>query len=161
MQCSGVQWNGSMECNAVEWNAMDAIWVILTLLVVLGRNLIVFVQKRKKVNFSTRRRQIHPTSLKIHFFQICLFVFAAPPHFCRAKNAPPHFCTPKTAPRTRTFDFLFVWPPDNFHFSRVAHFFSFCEARSKMPLEKRRATKLPFFKNEFLLCFFNVLLCVF
>ena len=24
MQCSGVQWNGSMECNAVEWNGMDA-----------------------------------------------------------------------------------------------------------------------------------------
>ena len=45
MQCSGVQWNGSMECNAVEWNAMDAFWsfwVILTLLVILGPNLVVF-----------------------------------------------------------------------------------------------------------------------
>ena len=27
-------------------------WVILTLLVILGPNLVVFVQKRKKVNFS-------------------------------------------------------------------------------------------------------------
>ena len=55
MQCSGVQWNGSMECNAVEWNAMDAFWsfwVILTLLVILCPNLVVFVQKRKKVNSS-------------------------------------------------------------------------------------------------------------
>ena len=71
MQCSGVQWNGSMECNAVEWNAMDAFWsflVILTLLVILGQNLVVFVQNRKKVNFATRRRQRHPTSLKIDLF---------------------------------------------------------------------------------------------
>ena len=48
MQCSGVQWNGSMECNAVEWNAMDAFWsfwVILTLLTLLGPNLVVFVQQ--------------------------------------------------------------------------------------------------------------------
>ena len=67
MQCSGVQWNGSMECNAVEWNGMDAFWsfwVILTLLVILDPNLFVFVQKRKKVNFATRWRQIHPTSCK-------------------------------------------------------------------------------------------------
>ena len=72
MQCSGVQWNGSMECNAVEWNAMDAFWsflVILTLLVILGQTFVDFVQKRKKVNSSTRRRQRHPTSLKIFVFR--------------------------------------------------------------------------------------------
>ena len=72
MQCSGVQWNGSMECNAVEWNAMDAFWsfwVILKLLVILGQNLVVFYQKRKKVNSSTRRRQIHPTSQKKYVFR--------------------------------------------------------------------------------------------
>ena len=62
MECSGVQWNGSMECNAVEWNAMDAFWVILTLLVMLGPNLVVLRQKRKKVNFATCQRQIHPIS---------------------------------------------------------------------------------------------------
>ena len=71
MQCSGVQWNGSMECNAVEWNAMDAFWsfwVILTLLVILGPNLIVFAKKNKKVNFATRRRQIHPTNFLKNMF---------------------------------------------------------------------------------------------
>ena len=65
-----VEWNGSMECNAVEWNAMDAFWsfwVIVTLLVILGSNLVVFAQTRKKVNFSTRRRQRHLTNM-IFFF---------------------------------------------------------------------------------------------
>ena len=61
--------DGWMECNAVEWNGMDAFWVILTLLVILGPNLVVFVQKRKKVNSSTRRRQRHPTSLKKYLFE--------------------------------------------------------------------------------------------
>ena len=72
MQCSGVQWNGSMECNAVEWNAMDAFWsfcVILTLLVILDPNLVVLRQKRKKVNFLTRRRQIHLTTKPFFFFR--------------------------------------------------------------------------------------------
>merc|ERR1712127_847518 len=55
----------------------------------------------------------------------------------------------------------FFGQSDNFHFSKVAHFFSFCEARSKMVSKKRRATKLAFLKNEFLLRFFNVFLCVF
>ena len=76
---SGMEWSGvdldgvcmMMECNAVEWNAMDAFWsfcVILTLLVVLGSNSVVFGPKRKKVNFATRRRQIHPTNLKTYFY---------------------------------------------------------------------------------------------
>ena len=58
MQCSGVQWNGSMECNAVEWNGMDAFWSFWVLLVILGPNLVVVCQKRKKVNLLTRRRHI-------------------------------------------------------------------------------------------------------
>ena len=62
MEWSGMEWNG------VEWILVeDAFWsfcVILTLLVILGQNLVVFAPKRKKVNFATRRRQIHPTSLK-------------------------------------------------------------------------------------------------
>ena len=58
-------------------------------------------------------------------------------------------------------DFVFFGPPDNFHFSKVAHFFSFCEARSKMASKKRRATKFAFLKNAFLLRFFIVVLCVF
>ena len=41
-QIEGVEW---MECNAVEWIGMDAFWVIL------GLHLVVFCQKRKKVNF--------------------------------------------------------------------------------------------------------------
>ena len=48
-----------------------AFWVILTLLVILGPNLVVFAPKRKKVNFATRRRQIHPTSLKNYFVYFC------------------------------------------------------------------------------------------
>ena len=47
MQCSGVQWNGSMECNAVECNGMDAC-VILAL---LGYLFVVFDQKRKTYEF--------------------------------------------------------------------------------------------------------------
>ena len=71
MQCSGVQWNGSMECNAVEWNGMDAFWVLL------GPNLVVVCQKRKKVNFLTRRRHIsaaYLTSLKTNVFLFFFFV---------------------------------------------------------------------------------------
>ena len=101
MQCSGVQWNGSMECNAVEWNGMDAFWsfwVLLALLIIFGQFVFFLGQKLKKVNFSTRRRQTHPTSLIFFVGSFLFFVFAAPPHFSRAKNAPPHFCTPKTAP---------------------------------------------------------------
>ena len=72
MECNAVECNGmdrwnAMQCNAMEWNAMDAFWqfwVILTLLFILGPNLVVFVPKRKKVNFATRRRQIHPTTKK-------------------------------------------------------------------------------------------------
>ena len=40
--------------------------------------------------------------------------------------------------------------------SKVAHFFSFCEARSKMASKKDRATKLHVLKNAFLLRFVNV-----
>ena len=61
-------WSGIMEWNGVEWilveDAFWSFWVILTLLVILGPNLVVFVPKRKKVNFLTRRRQIHPTTKK-------------------------------------------------------------------------------------------------
>ena len=56
------------------------------------------------------------------------------------------------------FDFGFFGQSDNFHLSKVAHFFSFCEARLKMVSKKRRATKLAFLKNEFLLWFLCVLL---
>ena len=45
------------------------------------------------------------------------------------------------------FDLLFFGQSDNFHFSKVAHCFSFCEARSKMASKKRRATKLAFFER--------------
>ena len=58
-------------------------------------------------------------------------------------------------------DFGFFGQSDNFHFSKVAHFFSFCEARSKIVSKKRRAAKLAFLKNEFLLRFCCVFLCVF
>merc|ERR1712086_693999 len=37
------------------------------------------------------------------------------------------------------FDFGFFGQSENFHFSKVAVFFSFCEARSKMVSKKRRA----------------------
>ena len=59
------------------------------------------------------------------------------------------------------FDFGFFGQSDNFHFSKVAHFVSFCEARSQMASKKRRATKLAFLKNAFLLWFLSVLLCMF
>ena len=49
-------------------DAFWSCWVILRLLVILGSNLVVFAPKRKKVNFATRRRQIHPTSLKKYLF---------------------------------------------------------------------------------------------
>merc|ERR1712127_18211 len=56
----------------------------------------------------------------------------------------------------------FFGQSDNFHFSKVAHFFSFCEALSKMVSKKRRATKLAFFENCVLTAFFlNDVLCVF
>ena len=57
-------------------------------------------------------------------------------------------------------DFCFFGPPDNFHFSKVAHFFSFCEARSEIASKRRRATKLTFLRNAFLLMFLSVCLCV-
>ena len=61
-------WSGIMEWNGVEWilveDAFWSFWVILTLLVILGANLLVLGPKRKKVNFMTRRRQIHPTTKK-------------------------------------------------------------------------------------------------
>ena len=66
-------WSGIMEWNGVEWILVDdAFWsffVILTLLVVLGPNLTFVAPKRKKVNFATRRRQIHPTTLKKYLFR--------------------------------------------------------------------------------------------
>ena len=49
----------------------------------------------------------------------------------------------------RKNDLGFFGQSDNFHFSKVAHFFSFCEARSKMASTKRRATKLAFLKMRF------------
>ena len=42
---------------------------------------------------------------------------------------------------------------DNFCFSRLAHFVSFREARSKIASNKRRDAKLPFFEKSFLLWF--------
>ena len=59
----------------------------------------------------------------------------------------------------RTIWFGFFGQSDNFHFSKVAHFFSFCEARSKMASTKRRVTKLAFLKMRFYCGLFNVLLC--
>ena len=50
----------------------DAFWsfcVILTLLVVLGPNLVVLRPKRKKVNFATRRRQDPSDYLNIYLFR--------------------------------------------------------------------------------------------
>ena len=58
------------------------------------------------------------------------------------------------------FDFGFFGQSDNFHFSKVARFFSFCEARSKMASKKRRATKLAFLENAFLLWFFKCFCCL-
>ena len=59
-------WSGIMEWNGVEWilveDAFWSFWVILILLVILGKILVVFAPKRKQVNFLTRRRQIHPTN---------------------------------------------------------------------------------------------------
>ena len=59
-------WSGIMEWNGVEWilveDAFWSFWVILTLLDILGLNLVVFAQTNKKVNSSTRRRQRHLTS---------------------------------------------------------------------------------------------------
>ena len=57
-------------------------------------------------------------------------------------------------------DLDFFGQSDNFHFSKVAYFFSFCEARSKIASKKRRATKLPFLKIAFLLRLFCVFCCV-
>ena len=61
-----------MEWNGVEWilveDAFWSFWVILILLVILCQNLVVFAQKRKKVNFAIRRRQIHPTIF--YFFYV-------------------------------------------------------------------------------------------
>ena len=54
------------------------------------------------------------------------------------------------------FDFGFFGPPDNFHFSKVANFCSFCEARSKMASNKRRATKYHILK---IACFTVVCNC--
>ena len=54
-------------------DAFWSFWVILTLLVILGPNLLVFGQQRKKVNFSTRRRHIsaaYRLILKNMFFDI-------------------------------------------------------------------------------------------
>ena len=67
MECNAVECNGMDRWNAMQWSGMQWIafwsfWVILTLLVILGSNLAVFIQKRKKVNSSTRRRQIHLTT---------------------------------------------------------------------------------------------------
>ena len=65
-QWSEMGWSGIMEWNGVEWilveDAFWSFWVILTLLVILGANLVVLRKKRKKMNFATRRRQIHPTN---------------------------------------------------------------------------------------------------
>ena len=58
-------------------------------------------------------------------------------------------------------DLLFFGQSDNFHFSEVTHLVSFCEASSKMVSTNRRATTFHILKNEFLLCFLNVWLCVF
>ena len=55
-------------------------------------------------------------------------------------------------------DLLFFGQSDNFHFSKVAHFFSFCEARSKMVSNQRRATKCHVLKIAFVL---GVLIFVF
>ena len=58
MECNAVECNGMDRWNAVEWNGMDAFWSFLVLVVILGPNLVVLRQKRKKVNFLTRRRHI-------------------------------------------------------------------------------------------------------
>ena len=50
-------------------------------------------------------------------------------------------------------DFLCFGQSDKFHFSKAAHLFSFCEARSKMVSNKRRATTFHVLKIAFLLCF--------
>ena len=46
---SGMGWSGIMEWNGVEWilveDAFWSFWVILTLLVILGPNLVVFASK--------------------------------------------------------------------------------------------------------------------
>ena len=71
-----MEWIDGMQCSGVEWNG--CILVILALLVILGLNLVVFCQTRKKVNFLTRRRHIsaaYLTSLKIQFFRFSFFVF--------------------------------------------------------------------------------------
>ena len=53
-------------------DAFWSFWVILTRLVISGPNLVVFAKKLKKVNFATRRRQIHPTSLFNCFYFLLL-----------------------------------------------------------------------------------------
>jgi len=64
-------WSGIMEWNGVEWilveDAFWSFWVILTRLVISGPNLVVCAETNKEVNFATRWRQIHPTSLNIYF----------------------------------------------------------------------------------------------
>ena len=67
-------------------------------------------------------------------------------------------CSGVECPRKKCF--LLFGQSDNFHFSKVAHFFSFCEARSKMASKRRRTTKCHVLTNAFLLWFVNVLLCV-
>ena len=58
-------------------------------------------------------------------------------------------------------DLLFFGQSDNFHFSKVAYYLSFREARSKMASNKRRATKFHVLKHAILLWFFNVFVWVF
>ena len=97
MQWSAMEWIDGMQCSGVECNGC-----ILIILVILGINLVVFVQTRKKVNCSTRRRQRHLTIFKQYFFSDFLFLPGhkcpapfllgqkCPAPFLHAKNGPPN-----------------------------------------------------------------------
>ena len=59
MQWSGMQW--------MHFGHFGSFWHVWSFWVQFWS---CFAQKNKKVNFATRRRQIHPTSLKIYFVYV-------------------------------------------------------------------------------------------
>ena len=118
MQCSGVEWNGC----------------ILVMLGPFGYFLIKNVKKYffgRAAGISAQRIRLVKKNM---FSEFCLppcliLIFRAesdsghdsPPH---RQKCPPHV--------DEKIDLGFFGPPENFHFSKVANFFSFCEARSNM-----------------------------
>ena len=87
MQWSAMEWIDGMQCSGVEWNG--CILVIFGHFGNFGSKFgSFFVKKRKQMNFSTRRRQRHLTSLKKKCVSE-LFIFAGP------KMARPIFAGPK------------------------------------------------------------------